>query len=373
MSLRFSVSILSTLAMLAVGCAEEEVVQRSMLPSVAAATVEAITLSEEIRASGELRARFHTTIAAEIEGRVTEITIEEGEAVEANAVVIEIDPARRRLDLEAASARLAQARANLVKETSQAERIRKLRSEKVASEQQLEEAETALLLAKSRVAAEQAALGVAERALADASVSAPFAGFVASRTVQLGEFVQKGKALFEIVSLDPLEAVFSLTELDTDRVREGQTVSITVGAFRERTFEGVVTFVSPTVDPATRTLRIKAEISNTDGILRPGLFARVNLGVSRREGVLVVPEEAIIQRAAGASVFRISNDDRVESVAIETGSRSGGRVEIRGALRVGDRVVRRGHGGLADGAVVAVQESERHGLAAKNVSTETGT
>ena len=356
MTVRMSIALVGLFGLfVASGCGEEEVATQDFLPSVSVARVESVDLAQEIRASGDLRARLHTTIAAEVEGRITGIAIEEGGAVEQGEVVLEIDPARHKLDVGAARARLAQSRANLAKEKHQAERIRKLRSQSVASEQQLEEAETALLLARSSVEADRAVLGVEERALSDASVSAPFAGLVAERSVQLGEFVQPGTALFELVSLDPLEVVFSLTELDTELAELGQRVEIKVGAFRDRTFQGVVTFISPIVDPATRTLRIKAEIANREGELRPGLFARVSLGLNRRENVLMVPIDSVMRRADGAYVFRLTADDRVERVGVETGAQEGERVEVRGLLVAGDLIVHRGHTGLVEGAIVAVR------------------
>jgi membrane fusion protein (multidrug efflux system) len=338
------------------GCGEEVLQLEELLPSVSVYRIEAVTLDEEIRASGDLQARFHTMIAAEVAGRVTELSIDEGGAVEESAIVLEIDPERRKLDLAAAEAELAQARANLRKERSQTARIRELRSQSVSSLQQLEEAETTLLLAKSAVRAEEAAVGVTRRAVSDSSVTAPFAGLVARRSVELGEFVQPGTELFELVSLNPLEAIFSLTELDTERVKLGQHVAISVGAFPDQTFAGVVTFVAPTVDPATRTLRIKAEIDNSAALLRPGLFARVSLGVARRENVMMVPAEALLQRAGGASLYRMVDGDRVERVQVRTGVTANNMVEVRGDVRSGDLIIRRGHGGLADGMVVVVRD-----------------
>ena len=336
------------------GCGEETAAEIELRPVVSAATVISVDLVEEIHASGELKALYHTIIAAEVEGRITEIRIEEGSPVDAGAVVIAIDPERRELDLDAARARLAQARAELKKQQSQADRIRKLAQQGISSDQQLEEAETALLLARANTEAERAAFGVSERILADASVSAPFAGFVARRAVQLGEFVQKGSPLFELVSLDPLEAEFSVPELDANRVRNHLRVEVEVSAWPDRSFEGIVKFVSPTIDPETRTLRIRAQIDNADRALRPGLFARVNLGVSRRKGITMVPEEALIQRAHDAMLFKILPDQRVKRVSVVTGAVDAGRVEVRGDVRPGERVVRRGPGGLVDGAVVRV-------------------
>ncbi len=136
----------------------------------------------------------------------------------------------------------------------------------------------------------------------------------------------------------------------------GQRVSIAVGAFPNRTFGGVVTFVAPVVDPATRTLRVKAEVDNSEALLRPGLFARVNLGVARRENVLMVPAEALLQRAGGASLYRLIDGDRVERVAVESGAMVNDMIEVRGDVREGDRIIRSGHGGLADGMTVVVRE-----------------
>jgi membrane fusion protein (multidrug efflux system) len=132
----------------------------------------------------------------------------------------------------------------------------------------------------------------------------------------------------------------------------------------------VVTFISPTVDPATRTLRIKAEIDNDEGHLRPGLFARVSLGVSPRSGVVMVPEESLIQRSEGAVLFKIGADNRVKRVAVTTGVHDAGRIEVRGDVAPGDRVVRRGHGGLVDGATVAVRAAEPRAVAAQPEGAE---
>jgi membrane fusion protein, multidrug efflux system len=350
-------SILVALSLLASGCREEVAATEEILPSVSAVEISAVDFDQEIRASGDLRARFQTMIAAEIAGRVTDLSVDEGGSVAEGAVVIQIDPERRRLDLAAARARLAQARANLKQETSKVERVRKLRSENISSVERLEEAETALLLAQSSVRAEEAAVGVAARALKDASVSAPFAGLVASRSVELGEFVQPGTNLFELVSMTPLDVIFNLPELESQRIAVGQRVEVSVAAPADRKFEAVVTFISPTVDPGTRTLRVKAEIDNQALLLRPGLFAKISLGTDQRRSVLMVPEEALVQREGSAWLFVIGDEDRVRRVQVETGHQSKGQIEVRGPVSAGDRVVRRGHGGLADGMVVVVRDT----------------
>ena len=366
---RSSAALCAALALCA--CGDSEVDLADLLPSVSATVVQSLTLDQEVRASGDLEARLHTTIAAEIAGRVTGIRVEEGAPVESGVVVLEIDPERRQLELDAARAGLAQARAEYGKERRQTARVRKLSSENVTSQQQLEEAEAALELARAQVASARAEVGVLERAVADASVSAPFAGRVARRTVELGEFVQPGDPLFELVALDSLEVVFGLPELDSERVRAGAPVEIEVSAFPKRRFGGSVSFISPTIDPATRTLRVKARVSNEEGLLRPGLFARVRIQAEQRSDVLMVPEDAIIQRSDGAHLFRINGEDRLERVRVSLGAAQAGQVEVRGELAAGDRVVRRGHAGLAEGAQVQVVEGPRSSISAHDIAAET--
>jgi membrane fusion protein (multidrug efflux system) len=332
--------------------------EAGLLPAVLAAPAVALDVAENIRASGEIQARNHITIAAEVSGRVTEIRVDEGGAVETGDIVLEIDPERRRLETDAARARAAQAAASQHEAQREAERVRSLHRQNVASQARLDEVETALRLARSKAAAGRAERGVAERALADASVSAPFGGLVARRHVGIGEFVQPGTKLFELVSLDPVEVVFHVPELDAARVSIGQSVSVSVAPYPEQKFEGRVIFVSPTIDPLTRTLRVKAELANTDGLLRPGLFARANLGIAMRRGLIMVPEEAIVQRAEGPVVFKIVDGNRVARTPVQTGSEHAGLVAVRGEIAAGERVVRRGHGGLADGAVVALRNAD---------------
>jgi membrane fusion protein (multidrug efflux system) len=112
--------------------------------------------------------------------------------------------------------------------------------------------------------------------------------------------------------------------------------------------------IAPTIDPRTRTLRVRAQIPNPEGRLRPGLFARVDLGVSRRPDVMLVPEEAILQRADGAVVFRVDGSGTVQRVVVETGIHVDGGVEVVRGLQPGDRVITRGHTELTDGVRVAV-------------------
>jgi membrane fusion protein (multidrug efflux system) len=147
--------------------------------------------------------------------------------------------------------------------------------------------------------------------------------------------------------------------VDAGRIRLDQPLALTVAPWPGEVFHATLTFVSPTIDPRSRTLRVKAQLANPDGRLRPGLFARADLGVAQREGVAMIPEEAILQRADGAVAFRLLGD-RVERVRIETGVHREGLVEVVKGLGPTDRVVVRGQAELSDGMSVAVQDAAPH-------------
>ncbi len=351
--------ILSTLSVVLATClvACWDVVEKSepVAPPVVFSPVEARDLEERIEASGELLAVQRAEIAAEVEGRITELLVDEGSAVDAGQALLEIDPERRELELADARARLAEAAAGVRERRRDYDRVRQLHTRGAASNAQLDAAETSLESARSRVRAAEARLGISERALRESTVTAPFAGLLARRFVSCGEFARPGTPLFELVSMDPIEVQFHLPEVDLGRVALGNPVAVRVAPFPGEVFEARVTMISPTIDTRTRTLRVKAELANVGGRLRPGLFARADLGVARHVDVPMIPEEAVLQRADGAVVFRLVEESRVERRVIQTGLHRDGEVQVVDGLSPGDWVVIRGHFALVDGVVVQAQ------------------
>lgn len=342
------------IVLLAAGCGREEA-PPPPLPVVVVAPVESVHLLEQIAATGELQAMEHAEIAAEVSGQITELLKREGEPVEAGEVVLRIDPERRQLEVETARAGVAEARSALREARRELDRVTRMQKRGAASAAQLDSASARLEATQSHLMAAEAQLGVAERALADAEVRAPYAGVVARRAVSVGEFVTPGKPLFELVAMQPLEVVFAVSERDSARVQRGREVEVRVASYPEEVFRGAVETISPVIDERSRTLRVKARLDNADGRLRPGLFARVELGVREREGVPMVPEEAVMQRASGPSVFVLVEGARIERREIATGTHREGRVEISRGLSHGEWVISQGQMRLVDGMKVQPQ------------------
>jgi membrane fusion protein (multidrug efflux system) len=347
--------VLLALAPLVFACSGAKDDAAVQAPPVALSDAVAIDLEDLIEATGELVSPSHAMIAAEIGGRITALYVEDGAPAARGQRVLEIDPERRNLEVRAASAGNTEAKASWVEAQRAAARVRMLFKSNVASQAQLDQAETALELARSRADGAAARLGETLRAQRDAEVTAPFDGLIAQRFVSVGEFVQPGTRLFELVALDPIEIEFRISEVDSSRVKVGQIVGVRVAPYPDELFRATVTVVAPTIDPATRTLRVKGTLPNPDARLRPGLFARADLGVARREAVLMVPEESILQRSDGQVVFRFVAGNRVERRVVTTGAFKDGKVEIVDGLAPGDKIVTRGHTALVDGAMVSVR------------------
>jgi len=348
----------TTLAFASFGCTTEEEKPRIVASPVFVVAATEVDVTDHIEATGELLAKDDASVAAQVGGAITETLIEEGSSVAAGDVVVEIDPERRALELEDQMAQVVQAQAQLEEAKRNQARLRQLRERKAVSQAQFDEAETQLRLAHARLRAATARRGIAERALRDSTVRAPFTGFIARRYVNPGEFVAAGAPLFDLVALDPIEVEFYLPETETHRVRLGVPVEVQVAPFPEETFLGTIAVISPTIDPQTRTLRVRASIDNRDGRLRPGLFARADLGVAERPGVVMVPEDAVLQRADGSVIFVMEGSDRVRRVRIETGVYQDGDVEVREGIAGNELVVVRGQTDLIHGSKVSLRNRD---------------
>ena len=349
------VGVFLSLVCVSLGCFDEEALRPTLpLPLVAVQPVVRADVQDRVTAVGELIATHHAEIAAEIDGRVTELLLVEGQAVEQGTALLELDPAKRRLTLASARARLRQAAASVENGRRQRDRQRELHDQRIAPRSALDDAQTRLRLQEAQLEAAQAELGVESRALEEATVRAPFAGLVVERRVSLGEYVQVGQPLVELVSLDPIEVEFRLAEIDSGQVRLGQPVEVGVAPYPNQKFSAYVTVIAPTIDPQSRTLRVKAALDNAEGLLRPGLFARADLGLTLHEKVVLVPAAAVLQRVDGSVVFVVSEDDRAERRLVEVARFRENFVQVDSGVEEGERILVRGHADLLDGQRVRI-------------------
>lgn len=302
-----------------------------------------VRLGEQLRswaAVGSLQANESVIIRPEIGGRIVRLGFEEGQPVARGAVLFALDDS-------VFVAQLAEARARLSLSTRNAQRAEELFARGLISPSDRDTAVAARDV-------DAAALRLAAAQAAKTSIHSPFAGRAGLRQVSVGDYVNPGQDLVVIEDLARIKLEFRLPELALSDVRQGQVVHIELDAYPGERFDAQLYALDSRVASDTRSIGARAILNNSDGRLRPGLFARVNLVVERRQDALLIPEQAIVSRGASAFVYVVEGGRAVER-EVQLGQRGKGQTEIRSGLLAGQQVVVSGLQRLRNGASVEVQ------------------
>ena len=314
------------------------------------------TLSVEVDAVGTLQAQSEAEVASEVDGTVSRIAFTEGARVADGGLLIQLDGSKLRSAYQAARASAEQARAQEENLQRQVERNRGLLDQGAISKQAFDDLQSSYDAARAQLDQSRANAALARQQLRDASIRAPFEGRVGERTVDVGDYVRKGDPLLTVTDDDTLEVRFTVPESYADRVSVGSPMQVTTPSVSGRWFDGQVYFVSPTVDPQTRSVALKAVVPNPDGELRAGSSADVRLVLERRSGAVVVPEAAVVPRQ-GESLIFVVRDGKAVRTPVRVGYRTPGRVEIGAGISAGDTIVTAGQQRLQDGMPVRIESS----------------
>lgn len=344
---------------------------------------------------GTLVADAESDVTSVVTGRVVDVLVERGSKVEANAPLVRLRDVDYRLQAQAARAQLVQARARLgmgegdaPPEPEKLPEVAAAHTDMVLAEQDLarmEELAKADALAPSQLDSARAraqasrnryenaknqaqaavasldvarvALNQAKTAQSETIVRAPFAGEIANRMVNVGEFVAPQSPLVTLVRIDPLRIELSVPQQHLRSVQPGQEVSLTVDAMPGETFDAVVRYVSASVARSTRALIVEAIVPNPDGKLRPGLFATARLQTGGESEVAVIPASAVRTVAGVSRVFVIQEGVVVERV-VSLAERRGDEVIVAEGVAPGEQVAIEKLDELADGRRVTVTEGE---------------
>ena len=333
------------LVLVAAACGNDSGAQPNGPPPVAVqiATAEAAPLPRTVDSIGTLESPEQTVVAAEQAALVVQIDIPEGKLVQKGHVLVQLDAGQAAAALKVARVRLENAK-------SRRARFQALRASNVSSEQALEDADAAFREAEGEV--EEASIRVSKL-----TIRAPFAGIVGLRQIQPGQYVKVGDPVVELTRVDPLQLVFSVPQRHASELAIGQGVLATAGRCGER-FEGKVAAIEPMVDVATRTVKLKAEVPNSDGQLRPGMAASVRLVVEQIPGAIRIPHEAVVRQGARYFVYVIDAEQHARQRPVELGTFFVDSVQVRNGIAAGERVVVAGHQKLAPGSAVQSEPYE---------------
>ena len=238
------------------------------------------------------------------------------------------------LDGSLAQAALNEATANLDNSRRAAARAGQLSKDKLIAQADYDRARATLGVDQARVAS-------ARTSLSKMTLRAPFSGQIGLREVSVGEYVNAGQDLVTLVRLDPIEVDFSVPESVLRQLSRGQKISITVDGSPNDRFGGEVVAIDPSIDVDSRSIKLRAQIANPDGRLRPGQFAQLILQDDANAKGLLVPEQALMQAGEERFVYTVV-DGVAKKAVVKTGARVPGKVQVVEGLKAGDVVITAG-------------------------------
>jgi membrane fusion protein, multidrug efflux system len=304
---------------------------------------------DTLSAIGTISAVQGVTITPEIPGLVREISFEPGAVVAKGDVLVHLDVESEKAQLRAIEAQLELARINL-------ERERNLLKERLISQSEFDSADATLKQY-------QANADTIRTTIEKKSIRAPFAGRLGVRLINLGQNLDAGKPIVSLQSLTPVFGDFSLPQQELARLKTGMRVRLTTDAYPGPQFEGSLTTINPDLDSSTRSIGLQATFQNPEQLLRPGMFARMEVLLPQEQQVLAVPITAVLSEPYGDSVYVIESKSeggksklRVRQQFVQIGRTRGDFIAIESGLKPGEKIASAGVFKLRNG--MSVVESD---------------
>lgn len=299
------------------------------------ATVEREPRTDTVRLDGTIEAVRQSTVSAQTAGTIVELPFDVDDVVEAGALIARLEDTEQRARLEQAQANLAEARASLEDARQQFRRIEPLAERGVASQADLDQARNALNAARARVSRSESAMTEAREQLDYTRVSAPYAGVITARHVEIGESVRPGQPLLSGFALAPLRAVASVPQRFVDALRGNPDLHVELDSGRALATGRVVRFPFAGAPGHGVTIRIALD-ERADGIY-PGQMVRVLLPISQGDA-LWIPADSLLRRSELRAVFVRGADGQPRLRQVRVGARQGDRFEVLAGLAEGEAV-----------------------------------
>ncbi|MGO1499756.1 MAG: efflux RND transporter periplasmic adaptor subunit [Marinobacter sp.] len=316
---------------------------------IAATKARTESWTPSIKAVGSIKAVNGIEVANEVPGVIASINFESGDAVKKGDILIRLSTA-----IDEAAVRTRKAEANLAEQ--EFKRISDLLPKRAVSQSQYDES-------KANFDAAEARVNEADAQLSKKVIRAPFDGTLGIRMVDQGEYIATGTPIVEVNMLDPIYVDYTLSEKNLASVARDYSVIATVAAVPAQQFEGKVSAINTSVNPETRTVRVRATLANPDKLLRPGMFATIRTKQPKDDEVVTVPRTAISYNTYGDFVFIVEENDEgdliVSRQSVKTGETRDTRVAVISGLEADDQVVSKGLLRLRAGQKVVIQDDDK--------------
>ena len=304
--------------------------------AVTTAVVKAGPWQPILSATGALKALNGVQVSADVQGIISKIAFESGRTVKKGDLLVELDTRAEQAKLQSAQARFDLAKSNLKRRTE-------LLQKKATSQAEFENFE-------AEVRQSEAAVNESLAAIARKTITAPFDGVLGIRRVSLGQFINTGTPIvaLESKSNDPIYVEFAVRQQDYARIALQEKIKVAAEGVENKEFPGEITAIDSLLNEASHCVHVEAAIHDPQGLLRPGMFVRVEVFLPERKGVLSVPPSAVNTASTGeTTVFVVKEiksfegklEKQVVPCAVQVGEKHAAAVEIVNGLADGDEVV----------------------------------
>jgi RND family efflux transporter MFP subunit len=336
--------------------------------TVEVATVKRADMIEEMNVVGNLIGAATVEAVPKVSGRIAEVSVRLGDRVQRGQQLakVEDDEIKEQVkqaeaSFQVAAATVRQRDADLKLAQTNLDRTKNLFDRQLIPKQTYDDTESRYQaaaaqvdLAKAQYAQAQARLDELRINLANTVISSPVSGFIGKRVLDPGAWVTPNSSFISVVDIGVVRLVANVVEKDLRRINAGMKADVIVDAYPGEHFQGRIAHVAPVLDPSTRTAQIEVEIDNSAFRLKPGMYATVSFTVERKDNVLVVPSNAVIDSGGQKGVYLPSEGDTAKFQAVTLGMMDAQRIEVTSGLAEGAQVISTGAASLRDGDRIAL-------------------
>jgi len=320
--------------------------------TVSTTTVITMNLNEEDNVMGMIYSRSSPEIAAEVSGRVISVIADIGDVVEKGQVLAQIASEKYDLQLAQSKAEIARLSALLVNQELDLKRAEKLFKDNLVSEEMVDRTRAEFNALSEQINAANAQLRNSERLIEETEIKAPIKTKVAAKHIDIGDFVQNGMIVYELVDTKNLRVALSFPEYQSLKLKKGLKVFLTTPTSIDQNVEAVIKEIKPNVNSNNRSITAIVDFDNP-GSWVPGASTQARIILSTYQDALVLPQLAVVRRSVGDVVYLIQNDTAVEQ-QVDTGIEKDGLVHIKSGLKKGDIVALDGAGFLTNGTQIKI-------------------
>lgn len=327
---------------------------QSLLAQITISTtaVSSIDLTEEESVMGMIYSRASPSLAAEVSGRVIEILADIGDEVDKGQVLAKIDPEKYTLQFAQSKAEMARLSALLINQELDLKRAEQLFKDSLVSEEMIDRTRAEYNALKEQINAAEAQLNNSKRLIEETEIKAPIKSKVSAKNIDVGDFVQTGVIVFELVDTENLRVALSFPEYQNLKLKKGLSVYLTTPTSIDQLIETTIKDIKPDINANSRSITAIVDFENP-GSWVPGASTQATIILSTVKNALVLPQLSVVRRSNGNVVYLL-NENTVLERSVNTGLEKNGLIQITSGLRKGDIVALDGAGFLTNGSVINI-------------------